>query len=152
MTPDERHELEHRAERSLRRGELRDALSLFRSLAEAFPDDSALAARLDQLEGSLEPGELANGKAAFRAEASGVYATPTHEAEALASRGDFAGAISIYRKLLAQNPGAELVSERLAELFQLAQARSGSRGTVNREQLLQQLLERVVSRKDRKFK
>jgi tetratricopeptide (TPR) repeat protein len=151
MTPGERQELEHKAERSLRRGELREALALFRQLAQAFPGDAQLASRLAQVEGNLQSGELTSGKNVFRAEAPGTFTSPTHEAEALASRGDFAGAVSIYRKVLAANPAAELVKERLTELFQLAQARTGPRA-VNKEQLLQHLLERVLARKGRKFR
>jgi tetratricopeptide (TPR) repeat protein len=150
MTPDERRTLEATADRHLRRGELRDALALFRQLAQAFPDDAALARRLAQVEENLQPAELTHARAAFRPEVG--TQSPTHEAEALAARGDFAAAITIYRKLLEQNPAAELVRERLAELFQLAQARTPARPSApsaprNPQRELERLLERIASRR-----
>jgi tetratricopeptide (TPR) repeat protein len=150
MTPDERRTLEATAERHLRRSELRDALALFRQLAQAFPDDEALSRRLAEVEENLQPAELTHARSAFRPEPA--KASPTHQAEALASRGDFAGAITIYRSLLEQNPNAELVRERLAELFQLAQARSPSRvqpapAPRDPKRELEKLLERITSRR-----
>lgn len=146
MSPEERQALQTRAERALRRGELALALALFREVARAFPDDGALAARIGELEANLGPGE-ALAHAALPAEPSGVFQSPVHEAEALAARGDFAGALATYRRLLADNPGLELVKERLAELFQLAQASTSPRQQISREQILEHLLGRISSRK-----
>jgi tetratricopeptide (TPR) repeat protein len=146
MTPDERQQLEHKAERALRRGELRDAVTLLRQLVTACPDDAHARDKLAQLEASLEPGELMSAKAGFRSEASNVYASPQHQAEALAGRGDFAGAITIYQRLISQAPDADLLRERLAELQQLAQA-TARVPTVSREQLYEHLLERISARR-----
>lgn len=147
MNPEERRELEQKADRSLRRGELGEALASYRKLVAAFPNDAALRERLAQLEQNLQPAELLNPKAAFRAEPSGVHATPMHQAESLAAKGDFAGAIALYRKLLESRPDWELVKERLAELFQLAQAREAPKSVVSREQVLEQLLDRISTRR-----
>lgn len=146
MSPDERQALETKAERALRRGNFAEAVAIFRDVALAFPDDAALAARIAELEANLGPGE-ARARAPISAEPSGVFRSPMHEAEALAARGDFAGAIATYRRLLADNPGLELVKERLAELFQLAQASTAPKHEVSREQVLEHLLDRISTRK-----
>ncbi len=147
MMPDERRALEATAERHLRRGELREAVAVLHHLVQALPDDAALAERLAQLEENLQPAELMSPKAALRSDPK-TAPSPMHDAEALASRGDFAGAITIYRRLLEQNPAADLVRERLAELFQLAQARSPQRPTASsRAQVLEHLLERIATRR-----
>ncbi|MEW5740466.1 MAG: hypothetical protein AB1938_16180 [Myxococcota bacterium] len=146
MSPEERHAHESRAERALRRGELGVALDELRALAAAFPEEPALAARLAQLEANLSPQELRT-RAPVSSEPSGVFSSPMHEAEALAAKGDFAGAIALYRHLLAEKPDLELVKERLAELFQLAQASTPPRQSVSREQVLEHLLGRISSRR-----
>lgn len=147
MSPEERRALEQKADRSLRRGELGEALASFRRLVDAFPDDASLRERLAQLEQNLQPAELLNPKAAFRSDPSGVHASPMHQAEALAAKGDFAGAIALYRQLLATRPDWDLVKERLAELFQLAQASEAPRSVVSREHVLEQLLDRISTRR-----
>lgn len=147
MTPEERHDTESHAERAVRRGEWGLALSLLREVALAAPDDAALAARIVELEAHLSPAERAR-RPPLSAEPSGVFRSPMHEAEALAARGDFAGAIAQYRRLLAENPDLDLVKERLAELFQLAQASAAPKThAVTREQVLEHLLGRITSRR-----
>jgi tetratricopeptide (TPR) repeat protein len=146
MSPDERQARESKAERALRRGELAAALAHFRDIALAFPDDAALAARIADLEASVSPQERVP-RIPITTEPSGVFRSPMHEAEALAARGDFGGAIGVYRKLLAANPELDLVKERLAELFQLAQASASPKQSVSREQVLEHLLGRIGSRR-----
>jgi tetratricopeptide (TPR) repeat protein len=146
MSPAERQACEQRAERALRRGDFAEALSALRALAEAFPDELALATRLSELHASLGPGEGV-AQAPVSTAPSGVSRSPMHQAEALAARGDFAGAIATYRQLLADNPQLELVRERIDELLQLAQARTTPRRSVSREQLLEHLLGRIATRK-----
>lgn len=146
MSPDDRQQIEQRAERALRRGDFAEAVALFRDVALAFPDDAALATRLSELEAHLSPQE-AHRRAPIASEPSGVHRSPMHEAEALAARGDFAGAIATYRRLLADNPELELVKERLAELFELAQASTAPKQSVSREQVLEHLLGRISNRK-----
>jgi tetratricopeptide (TPR) repeat protein len=146
VSPEDRAGLERRAERHLRRGELKEALAAYRSLAAAFPDDPALAGRLGLVQESLQPAELAATPSGVRAEPPGGHATPAHQAETLAARGDFRGAIEIYQRLLEDQPRAELLVERLAELRQLASA-TRSRPALSREHLLEHLLSRISSRR-----
>jgi tetratricopeptide (TPR) repeat protein len=142
----ERTTLERLAERSLRRGELNEALASFRALSQAFPADTALATRLASLEAAVHPSELTPATGAVRSAPSGGYTSPAHEAEARAARGDFDGAIGIYQRLLGEQPTAELLVERLAELRQLASA-TRSHPAMSREQLLEHLLERIAARR-----
>jgi tetratricopeptide (TPR) repeat protein len=148
MTPEERHSLETQAERHLRRGELSEAFEQFQQVARAFPADTALQARIAQLKENLQPAELMNPRSNFHSEPAGGGQTPVDQAEALASRGDYAGAIGLYRKLLAERPESELIRERLAELFRLVQAQKPRRASPQaRENLLAELLGRISSRK-----
>lgn len=149
MTPADRHSLETRAERCLRRGELSEAFSLFRELVAAFPDDAALRSRLTELEGSLQPAELLNPRSNFRPEPEAAPRSPTEDAERRAAQGDYPGAIAAYRQILEAKPDNELVRERLAELFTLAQAAAPrpSAPTRHREAVLGELLSRIGARK-----
>lgn len=149
MTPADRQLIEARAERSLRRGELSEAFSLFRELVAAFPDDEPLKNRVRELEGSLQPAELMSAKANFKAEPEATPRSATEQAEHLASAGDYAGAIAAYRRLLTARPDNELVKERLHELFTLAQAAapSASAPTRHREAVLGELLSRIDARR-----
>ena len=149
MTPDDRHALEQRAERCLRRGELSEAFALFKQLTAAFPDDEPLRRRVAELEGSLQPAELLNAKANFRAEPQQAPRNASEQAERLAESGDYAGAIAAYRKLLTERPDNDLVKERLQEVFVLAQAAAPrpSAPTARREAVLGELLSRIDARK-----
>ncbi|NVJ18576.1 hypothetical protein HV826_31115, partial [Myxococcus sp. AM010] len=69
MNPAARADMESRADRALRRGELTEALGMYESLARAFPHDAALALKLANARELLQPAELAVLEAA-RAEAS----------------------------------------------------------------------------------
>ena len=146
MTPVERSTLETQVERHVRRGELPEAWAALQQLCSAFPEDAALAARLHQLEQGLDPAERRR-VATAKVESTGSHKSPMHEAEALAAAGRYKDAITIYRALLVQRPDWELVKERLAELFQLAQVAEPHRQPVNRARLLEHLLERISSRK-----
>ena len=146
VSPEERAALERRAERHLRRGELKEAVTAYRLLASAFPADQALAARLSLVEETVPPSELARTPSGIRSDPSGVHGSPAHQAEALAARGDFRGAIAIYQQLLEGAPLAELLSERLAELRQLAAATRSS-PPLSREHLLEHLLTRISTRR-----
>jgi len=110
------------------------------------PRDAALAERLSQLEQGLDPSERRR-VATSKVESTGSHQSPMHEAESLAAAGRYKDAITIYRTLLVQRPDWELVKERLAELFQLAQVAEPKRQPVNRARLLEHLLERISSRK-----
>lgn len=147
MTPVERSTLEAQVERHVRRGELAEAFAALQRLCAAFPEDAALADRLEQVEQGLDPSERRRAALA-RVETTGSFKSPMHEAEAHAAAGRYKDAITIYRGLLAERPEWDLVKERLAELFQLAQvAAPQRRQPVNREGLLQHLLDRISARK-----
>jgi hypothetical protein len=148
VTPDERSEVESRAERSLRRGELSEAFKLVTELTRAFPADRHLADRLAQLKDNIDPAELLNPKSNLRAEPEGPPRTPVDEAEQRAARGDYAGAIALYRRLLAERPDSDLLRERLDELFHLATAQNPHRElrAPTPEALLNELLQRIASR------
>jgi predicted Zn-dependent protease len=144
MSPAERAALESQIERHLKRGEMGDAWAKAQQLADAFPDDVALAGRLVELEAGLDPAE--RRRVSFRQESTGGHKSPMSRAEELASSGKFADAISIYRDLLASRPDWELVKERLSELYQLAQVAAPNR-VANHEGLLEHLLDRIATRR-----
>ena len=152
MTPDERDTLEAKGDRAMRRGELSTALAMFQQLCAAFPSDAALAEKLKNLKDNLQPMELTSAKSRFVPDPSSprpASASPLDEAEALAARGDYAGAIGGYRKALAQKPDSELLKERLAELFAMMQAQAPRRPVKSPELTLTELLDRIASRRKR---
>lgn len=155
MTQDERADLESRAERAKRRGEMAEALSLLEQVARAFPDDVALGERLGLLRGSLQPMELQSAKTKFDVVKSGsANSSPEQEGERLFSLGDYAGAAAAYRRALTARPDSALIKERLFELFRLAQAAPKHSPTdkslpKNPEELMQALLDRISSRRRR---
>lgn len=146
VTPEERSHWEEKATRSLRRGALRDAIAALGRIADAFPGDEGVRARVREIEASLQPEEASGRVSPVPSEPSSIFATPAQEAEALASRGDFAAAIAIYRRLAQAHPDSQLVAERLTELFQLAMAKA-HRPPTDKRHLLEHLLERIASRR-----
>ncbi len=152
MTAEEREALETRADRAMRRGELSTAIELYGQLLTAFPGDAGLTAKLARLKENLQPMELVSAKSRFKPEpALGPGAAPLDEAEALAARGDYGGAIARYRKALADKPDSELLKERLAELFRLVQAQAPRRSPPSApkspEVQLTQWLDRISTRR-----
>ncbi len=159
MTLEARAEMQARAERALRRGELAEAVSLYETLVRECPSDEALSQRLAQLRESLQPMELQalqRASAAPREERLTLGpSSPIQEGERLFALGDYAGAAAAYRRALQQRPDNELIQERLLELFQLARVTSGRSPTdralpKETEPLLQALLDRLAARKRRK--
>ncbi|MBL8954166.1 MAG: tetratricopeptide repeat protein [Myxococcaceae bacterium] len=122
MTPDERTEAEARADRALRRGELSTALELFTAIAAAYPGDAVVQQKLKRIRENLQPMELSHAKTRVPLEQAPPPTNSIQSAEALAARGDYAGAIALYRKALEKRPDSDLIRERLAELFQIAQS------------------------------
>lgn len=122
MSPDERTEAEQRADRALRRGELSTALSLFQEIAAAFPGDEVVQLKLARIRENLQPMELTSAKTRVPIDQAPPPTNSIQSAEALAARGDYAGAIALYRKALEKRPDSDLIRERLAELFQIAQS------------------------------
>jgi len=159
VTSEERAQLEANADRARRRGEMAEAVRLYRALREAFPDDPALAEKLSRLEETLQPMELQSAKAprpddAPSARGGRVPAalTEEQEGERLFQIGDYAGAAIAYRRALTRKPDSPLIQERLMELVALAQSAPRNSPTdqalPNRpEPLLQALLDRIAARK-----
>jgi tetratricopeptide (TPR) repeat protein len=116
-------ELEQRAERAVRRGELLLALELFESLLAENPEDERVRQRMESVRALLQPSELVNRR---RAEPDAPETAPpealseAEHGEMHASAGRFAEATSWYEKAVAKNPGNELLRERLEELRGLA--------------------------------
>lgn len=154
MTPEEQTAAEARAARCLRRGELSEAIRLYEELASACPSDASLAAKLAALRDSVQPAELQAAKARLDGPSARPLEplTPEEEAERLLALGDYPGAIAAYRRALAQRPSSELIRERLAELFRIAQAsppHSPTDSELPRERgaLLRALLDRISARR-----
>lgn len=155
MTQQERAELESRADRCVRRGELSEALALYGSLTQAFPGDDGLERKLASVQESLQPAELMNAKARAVADPprmSAVPLSPEQEGERLFALGDYAAATAAYRRALKENPDNQLVRERLEELYHLARAaprHSPTDGALPADAgaMLQALLDRISARK-----
>lgn len=155
MTPEERADIESRADRSLRRGELSEALTLYQSLLAAFPGDGGLEAKLETVRESLQPAELMSPKANFAREPpsrASVPSTPEQEGERLFAIADYAGAAAAYRRALEKKPDSGLIRERLEELYRLARAAPRHSPTdsllpLDPEALLGALLDRISARR-----
>jgi tetratricopeptide (TPR) repeat protein len=116
-------ELEQRAERAVRRGELLLALELFESLLADNPEDERDRQRMESVRALLQPSELVNRR---RAEPDAPEQSPpealsdAEHGEILASAGRFEEATRWYAKAVERNPSNELLRERLEELRGLA--------------------------------
>ncbi|HVE87810.1 MAG TPA: hypothetical protein VND93_33360 [Myxococcales bacterium] len=155
MSSGERAQLEANADRARRRGEMAEAVRLYRALLAAYPGDPALKDKLAMLEETLQPMELTSGKA-LQPEAPPRGGTAPlseeQEGERLFQLGDYAGAAVAYRRALAQKPDSPLLQERLMELVSLAQAAPRHSPTDQAlpdrpEPLLNALLDRIAARK-----
>jgi tetratricopeptide (TPR) repeat protein len=155
VTNEERAQLEATADRARRRGEMAEAVRLYRAILQAFPDDAALSDKLSRLEETLQPMELTSAKAPHSetpAKGSPLPLSEEQEGERLFQLGDYAGAAKAYRRALAQKPDSPLVQERLMELVALAQASPRNSPTDKAlpdrpEPLLHALLDRIAARK-----
>jgi tetratricopeptide (TPR) repeat protein len=154
MTPEARAEMQARAERALRRGELAEAVGLYETLARAFPSDEALAQKLALLRESLQPMELQSPKArpAREERLPQGPSSPVQEGERLFALGDYAGAAAAYRRALQERPDSELIKERLVELYRLATIAPAHSPTDRAlpkepEHRLQALLDRLAARR-----
>ena len=116
-------ELELRAERAVRRGELLVALDHYESLLSLQPDDERLRSKIESVRSLLQPSELVHRRKSDLVEDSAVQSAPLNDAEEgeqHASAGRFEEAVASYRQAVAQQPKNELLRERLAELVKLA--------------------------------
>lgn len=113
-------ELEQRAERAVRRGELLSALELYETLLARQPDDERLRQRMDSVRDLLQPSEQEDLGGSEPDEADeGSLAdslTDAEQGELHASSGRFADALRCYERALAAAPHNELLRERFEEL------------------------------------
>lgn len=115
-------ELEQRAERAVRRGELLAALEHFESYLADQPDDERVRQRMEAVRALLQPSELISRRRPDPEEAPQGLTSALSDAEQgemHASSGRFADAILAYERAVAQSPANELLRERLEELRKL---------------------------------
>jgi len=115
MTP---AELEQKAERAVRRGELLVAIELFEAYLAQEPDDERIRARMEAVRALLQPSELVSRRRQEPEEPEPRVA-PVSSAEVgemHASAGRFAEAAEAYERALGKDPENALLRERLAEL------------------------------------
>jgi len=115
-------ELEQRAERAVRRGELLLALELFESLLADNPEDERVRQRMESVRALLQPSELVNRRREpdTHDEVPPAALSDAERGEIHASAGRFEEATRWYEKAVEKNPGNELLHERLEELRGLA--------------------------------
>src|SRR3954471_10542479 len=116
-------ELEMRAERAVRRGELLVALEHFEAYLAQQPDDERVRQRMESVRALLQPWELVSRRGAEPDEPdlTAGELTDAETGEMHASSGRFMDAAKAYGRALQQNPGNELLRERFEELRALAQ-------------------------------
>ena len=116
-------ELEQRAERAVRRGELLAALELFEAVQAQRPEDEQLRLRIEAVRALLQPSELVHRRRQepeLPPPQASEPLTDAEQGELHAASGRFAEATQAYQGALEQNPGNELIRERLDELQKLA--------------------------------
>jgi tetratricopeptide (TPR) repeat protein len=115
-------DLEQRAERAVRRGELLVALEHFDAYLAQEPDDERVRQRMESVRALLQPSELVSRRRAEpeEPERSGSPVSDAEKGEMHASSGRFDEAAACYGKAVEQNPKNELLRERLEELRKLA--------------------------------
>jgi tetratricopeptide (TPR) repeat protein len=158
MTPEARADMVARAERALRRGELSEALGLFETLSQRFPEDAALSLKLGNVREMLQPEEL-QVLGAMQARIPPPEpvpqgpSSPVAEGERLFALGDYGGAAAAYRRALHAHPKSELIRERLEEVYRLARSLPVHPSPTDRqlprqaEPLLHALLDRLAARR-----
>src|SRR5436190_9320885 len=116
-------ELEQRAERAVRRGELLAALELYEAYLAEHPEEERVRGRMEAVRALLQPSELVSRRRADPEEPADPAAAPVSDAEqgeVHASSGRFAEAAESYERAAAANPANLLLKERLEELRALA--------------------------------
>lgn len=146
------------AERSVRRGELKQALQIYRELLERAPRDTQVHARIATIESLLQPHELSGSPSSHAMPGLDLSRSTTLEqtAEMLFERGDLAGAIATYERVLRERPDHELARERCVELKRLfdlhappvpGRATPGLSLPRGKSDMLEALLGRIASRR-----
>ena len=122
--PESPAELEQRAERAVRRGELLSALQLFEELIAQVPDDERVRQRMESVRALLQPAELSDRRRSEPEEAEprppAETLTDAEQGELHAGAGRFVEALRCYERAVAESPENELLHERLEELRELA--------------------------------
>jgi tetratricopeptide (TPR) repeat protein len=115
-------ELEQRAERAVRRGELLVALEHFDAYLAQHPDDERVRQRMESVRALLQPSELVSRRRAEPDEPQPGAGTLSDAelGEMHASSGRFQDAAAAYQKAWMANPRNELLKERYEELRALA--------------------------------
>ena len=115
-------ELEQRAERAVRRGELLVALEHFDAYLAQQPDDERVRQRMESVRALLQPSELVSRRRAEPEEPEPGHDTLSDAelGEMHASAGRFNDAAAAYERAFGANPKSELLRERLDELRALA--------------------------------
>ncbi|HUJ24848.1 MAG TPA: tetratricopeptide repeat protein [Myxococcales bacterium] len=115
-------ELEQRAERAVRRGELLVALEHFEAYLAQQPDDERVRQRMESVRALLQPSELVSRRRTEpeEPEPGAGSLTDAEQGELHASSGRFDEAARAYAKAVEANPKNELLRERLEELKALA--------------------------------
>jgi tetratricopeptide (TPR) repeat protein len=117
------NELEQRAERAVRRGELLVALEHFESYLAQQPDDERVRQRMESVRALLQPSELVSRRR-VEPEEPQQQETKLSDAELgemHASSGRFDKAAESYARAVKANPKNELLRERFEELRALAE-------------------------------
>src|SRR5438105_2580759 len=115
------HELEARAERAVRRGDLLHALELYEALLADRPEDDRIRQRMDSVRALLQPSELIGRRRAEpedvdELEDSVESLSDAEQGEMHASSGRFDEALACYERAVGKAPQNELLRERYEEL------------------------------------
>jgi tetratricopeptide (TPR) repeat protein len=116
-------DLEQRAERAVRRGELLVALEHFDAYLAQEPDDERVRTRMESVRALLQPSELVSRRRAEpeEPEATASVLSDAETGEMHAAAGRFDDAAKAYALAVRANPKNELLRERFEELRALAQ-------------------------------
>ncbi len=117
-------DLESRAERAVRRGELLSALELYETLLAERPEDERVRSRMDSVRALLQPSEMVSRRRTEPDEPEPQNGLETlsdaEQGEMHASSGRFEEAVRCYGRALARAPKNELLRERFEELVRLS--------------------------------
>ena len=115
-------DLEQKAERAVRRGELLVALEHFDAYLAQQPDDERVRQRMEAVRALLQPSELVSRRRAEPEEPdpSAGSLSEAEQGEMHASSGRFTEAAACYQRAWTANPKNELLQERYQELRALA--------------------------------
>lgn len=115
-------DLEQRAERAVRRGELIVALEHFEAYLAQQPDDERVRQRMESVRALLQPSELVSRRRVEpdQPPPADDDLSEAEQGEMLASAAKFDEAVAAYERAITRQPRNELLAERLAELRALA--------------------------------